>query len=285
MSNKSMELVIIDPQADFCIPDGEIPGVKTGALLVPGAYDDMKRLAKWIRKNIGKIDRIRVTLDSHTPLDVAHKGFWVDQNGNHPLPLSEAIKQTGAPTLISAKDVKDGVWRPVRPSDIQRMISYTEQLEKDGKLQLCIWDDHCLIGSPGHMIVPELMDVLNEWSIQRMRWVDYVTKGSYPFTEHYGAFAAEVPDPQQPSTGLRTDIIKVMEDADVLVWSGEAASHCLKTSMEQALGNFGEDSIKKSVLLEDTSSCIPGFEQGYNDFVDEYKAKGLTVSTTEDFLS
>lgn len=279
-----MDLVVIDPQNDFCVPNGTFAGMPSGALLVQGAYDDMKRLATWIKKVRRKITDIHVTIDSHHKLDVAHKWFWRDRNGNHPMGLGEAIGAGRAPTIISSKDVKDGVWTPVLPSLINKMIAYTEGLEKGGKYPLIIWDEHCLIGTPGAAIVPELMEALNDWAVESNSTVDFVTKGSNPFTEHYGAFAAEVPDPSDPSTQLNTALIKTMEDADVLVWAGEAATHCVLNSMRQAFENFGQDSIRKSVLLTDAMSCIAGFEKNFNDFLAEYKAKGLKTATTKDFL-
>lgn len=279
-----MDLIVIDPQIDFCVPDGTIPGIQTGRLLVQGAYDDMKRLAKWIKKNKSKINDIHVTLDSHHLIDVAHKWFWKDRNGKHPLGLGEAIGQGKAPTIISSADVKNGVWTPFNPVLIPRMIEYTEALERGGKYPLIIWDDHCLIGTPGAAVVPELMESFDEWAILHGGTIDFVTKGSNLFTEHYGAFAAEVPDAQDPSTQLNTPLIKTMEEADVLVWAGEAATHCVLNSMRQAFENFGPDSIKKSVLLTDAMSCIAGFEDGFKNFLSEYQAKGLQIAKTTDFL-
>lgn len=280
-----MDLVVIDPQNDFCVPNGTFAGMPTGALLVPGAHEDMKRLSKWVKKNRDKIGDIHVTLDSHHRIDVAHKWFWRDRNGNHPLGLGEAIGQGKAPTIISSADVKNGVWTPFAPSLIPRMIAYTEALEKGGKYPLIIWDDHCLIGTPGAAVVPELMEALDDWTVNRGGTIDFVTKGSNVYTEHYGAFAAEVPDPEDPTTQLNTPLIKTMETADVLVWAGEAATHCVLNSMRQAFENFGKDSIAKSVLLVDAMSCIPSFETNFQSFLTEYQAKGLKVAKTTQRLS
>ena len=283
-----MDLVIIDPQNDFCVPNGTYSGMPTGALLVQGSHDDMKRLAKWIKKNSSKINDIHVTLDSHHKIDVAHPAFWRDRKGNHPLGLGAAIAAGQPPTIISSNDVKQGVWTPFHPGLIGRMTDYTMALEKSGKFPLIIWDEHCMIGTPGAAVVPELMESLQEWCGTRGATVDFVTKGSNIFTEHYGAFAAEVPDPSDPSTQLNTPLIKTMEEADVLVWSGEAATHCVLNSMRQAFENFGADSIKKSVLLLDAMSCIGHpdriFEKAFDAFLAEYKAKGLQVAKTTDYL-
>ncbi|MGA2442065.1 MAG: hypothetical protein ABSH08_14010 [Tepidisphaeraceae bacterium] len=279
-----VECVILDPQNDFCVPNGSIPGIETGRMLVPGAHEDMKRLAKWIDRNIQKLNRIRVTLDSHHRIDVAHKWFWKDRYGNHPLPLSEAIARNGMPTFISSKDIRAGVWMPMVPSLKPRMIKYTEALESAGNFALTIWDDHCIIGTPGAAIVPELQIALDNWCQEKFATVDYVTKGSNVFTEHYGAFAAEVPNPEDPTTQLQTDLIKSIEDNDVIVWAGEASTHCVLTTMKQAFEVFGADSIKKSVLLIDAMSGIPHAQKTFDDFVDEYQKKGLRVAKTTNFF-
>ena len=63
MSNKAI-LLVIDPQVDFCDPNG--------SLFVKGADADMKRLATMVRENINLIERINITLDSHQYVHIAH---------------------------------------------------------------------------------------------------------------------------------------------------------------------------------------------------------------------
>lgn len=288
MNSQKIELVIIDPQNDFCVPNGTLPGVTTGRLLVPGAHDDMKRLAGWIKKNVMKLSNIRVTLDSHHIVDVAHRWFWVDKDGNHPLPLSEAITKNGIPTFISSKDIKDGIWMPANysPEITKRMIAYCEALEAgNNKFPLTIWDQHCVIGTPGAAIVPELQDALDEWCLKRFANVDYLTKGSNPYTEHYGAFEAEVKDPADASTQTNTQAIQAIENNDLIIWTGEASTHCLMTSMRQAFSVFGPDAIKKSIILTDCTSPIPAFAKHFDDFLDEFRPKGLRTETTQTFLA
>ena len=168
------------------------------------------------------------------------------------------------------------------------MIAYTEELERRGRFPLVIWGEHCLIGTPGAAVVPELMAAFNNWCERGPATVDFITKGSNIFIEHYGAFAAEVPDPNDPSTGLNTPLIRTLEAADILFWAGEAASHCVLESMRQAFENFGPENIKKSVVLLDAMSCIPhhngAFEKEFKSFVKKYKAMGLKTAKTTDPL-
>src|SRR5690606_2567163 len=54
---KNIQLLVIDPQNDFCRPDG--------ALAVPGADADMDRLARLVGALRDRLADIHVTLDSH----------------------------------------------------------------------------------------------------------------------------------------------------------------------------------------------------------------------------
>ena len=77
---KKIALLVIDAQHDFCSPNG--------ALFVPGAEEDNKRLSQWILNNKESIGYIGCTMDSHHINDIAHPGYWVDKNGNNPNPIT-----------------------------------------------------------------------------------------------------------------------------------------------------------------------------------------------------
>src|SRR5262249_27921260 len=101
--SKKVHLVVIDPQVDFCDPNG--------ALYVQGAEADIRRLAAAVKRLAPRLDDIHVTLDSHRLIDVAHPVFWKDSNGAHPAPF----------TIITAADVEGGRWTPVLPGLYRRM--------------------------------------------------------------------------------------------------------------------------------------------------------------------
>jgi len=267
MTIKKVDLVVIDPQVDFCDPGG--------ALFVKGADEDMKRLAAFVKRAGRKLNDIHVTLDSHHFVDVAHPVFWKNSAGEHPAPF----------TIISAADVKDGVWAPTLPGKFQRMIDYVTALEKGGRYPLCIWPPHCLIGTKGANIVPELSDELKGWCEAVMSTIDFVAKGSNPFTEHYSAIQAEVPDPEDPKTSINAPFVQTLMDADVVAVAGEAGSHCLANTVRDIVKQFGDDSlVAKIVLLEDATSPVPGFENLQQQFIDEMVKKGMQLKKTTDFL-
>ena len=262
----NVQLLTIDPQNDFCD--------SAGSLFVPGAEEDMKRLAAMVRRAGNKLNDIHVTLDSHRTVDVAHPVFWKDSAGKHPNPF----------TIITVQDVENGTWQATNPGFAARALEYVKQLESNARYPLCIWPEHCIIGSWGHSIYPELSDALIDWERERFAIVDYVTKGSNVFTEHYSAVQADVPDPTDPSTMLNARLIDILQTADIVAITGEALSHCVANTVNDIIDNFGYENVKKLVLLEDTTSSVLRFEQQGEDFVKKAVAKGMQVSTSIDFL-
>ena len=265
---KNVHLLLIDPQVSFCDPKGE--------LFVAGADKDMVRLAKMVDRISGKLEDIHVTLDSHHLVDVAHPIFWKAADGSHPSPF----------TIITTSDVKNGVWTPTKPSLTKRMTEYVEALEKGGKYPLCIWPPHTRIGSVGHSVSPLLFEALTRWEENEFAIVDYVTKGSNIYTEHYSIFKAEVVAPDDPTTQINTRLVDILMEADLVAIAGEASSHCLRNSVLDLAECFNDDSyVSKLVLLTDGCSPVTGFEKQADDFIKSMTARGMQLSTTVDFLA
>ena len=262
---EELHLLIIDPQRDFCDPDG--------SLSVPGADKDMERLAKMIARIEDKIRDIHCTLDAHHLFDISHPIFWADSKGKNPEPF----------TIIGAEDVKNGVWRPVKPHYQEYALSYVSQLAANNRYPLCIWPPHCLIGTRGSTLAPVLSDALLSWEKNQIAMVGYVAKGSNCKTEHYSAVQADVPDAADPSTMMNHKLIKTLEEADIIAVAGEALSHCLKFTVEDIADAFDEKHIRKIVLIEDCSSPVPGFEQQGRDFVSNMTVRGMQISNSADF--
>lgn len=291
MAALSAHLVIIDPQNDFMDilagpgdPIGmAIPGGPTfrSTLPVPGATADMTRVAAMLKRIGKRIDDVHVTLDSHRVIDVAHHGFWKDQMGHGPAPF----------TMITHDDVKNRIWTPRSERYRDRMLDYTDALQQAGKFVLMIWPTHCLIGSWGHNVVDVLKAELDRWEMDEFATVNYVTKGSNIYTEHYGALMAEVPDPNDPSTQLNGDFIAVLQDADIIGIAGEASSHCVKTTIEQIVDNIGDKHLGKIRILTDGMSPVPqtpgapDFPAIAKQFLTDMQARGLQLTTTDAFLA
>jgi len=265
---KRVEMLIIDPQNDFCSPDG--------SLFVPGADRDSERLAALLVQISPTIYDIHVTLDTHHRYDIAHPCFWRDKKGNNPPPF----------TLVSVEDVEQNVWIPVDPRKEMRTyaLDYVKTLRDNNRYQLCIWPVHCLIGTKGNNVVDPIQQALSKWEQENTAMVNYVTKGSNFKTEHYSALQADVPDPADPATMLNTRLIQTLEQAEVIVLSGQALSHCVANTIRDIANNFGEENIQKLVLLEDTTSAVPGFEDLAESFLDEMTTRGMQTTNTKNFL-
>jgi nicotinamidase/pyrazinamidase len=263
-----VEAIIIDPQMDFC----DHPS-RAGSLAVPGAHADMQRLAGFLEKNIFRLDDIHVTLDSHHVVDIAHPIWWKDQNGNAPAPF----------TMITADMVRSGLWSTRNPAVAARSLAYVETLEAKGRYQLVIWPEHCLIGSQGHSVHPDVHDALLSWDRKNFGMFNAVTKGSNPFTEHYSGVQAEVPDANDPSTQLNMSLIDTLQQADLVIIAGEALSHCVANTVRDIAANFDPASISKLVLLEDTCSPVPSFEKAAQDFINDMTRLGMRLEKTTTF--
>jgi nicotinamidase-related amidase len=263
--SKQVHLISIDPQIDFCSP--------TGKLFVPKADEDMKRLAKFITKAGKKFADIHCTLDSHQIIHIAHPIFWQDSKSKHPNPFTE----------ITVDDVQNGRWTTTNPAWQSRGLAYVEALKTNGRYKLMIWPPHCLIGSIGAALVPEVSDALIKWEQDNFGRVNYVAKGSNFFTEHYSAVQADVPDDNDNTTKLNTDLITIVSQADEILATGEALSHCMANTFTDIADNFGEDNIKKMVLLEDTTSSVTGCEKMGDDFIKAMMKRGMRVTKTTDW--
>jgi len=289
-----IDLLLIDPQNDFCSPDAnakkgtqqENNGVYEGTLYVPGAERDMERLSALIKGFGQKIKNIHTTLDCHHYYDIAHPGFWRNSDGKNPDPF----------TIISNKDTIEGVWNPVFLSlphlgidnTVEYVKDYTKQLEDSGRYSLCIWPPHCLIGSEGNNVFPVLFESLLEWEKEQKNNINYVSKGSAITTEHYSGVKAEVPDGRDFSTQLNIGFIEMLKKSDKILVAGEALSHCLKSTIEDIVKEFNDTSlVEKIVLLEDGTSPVISpfvdFPDISRKFVEEMKLKGMKTAKTTDF--
>jgi len=282
MAMRRLHLLIIDPQNDFCdLPDAYRPenpliaGARMApALPVPGAHGDMLRLADLIRRGGSELAEITVTLDTHQRLDIAHPGFWIKGDGSAVTPF----------TQITASEVRTGTYVPRLPGSLARVLAYLESLEEAGRYTHMVWPVHCEIGTWGNNVHPDLQAACNAWEEAALRNVSMVTKGMNPWTEHFSAIQAEVPDPLDASTQLNRSLLDSLLEADQVFIAGEAGSHCVKSTTEHIADNFGPEHQSRLVLIEDCMSPVSGFEAQQTGFLEAMRAKGLRVARCADVL-
>jgi nicotinamidase-related amidase len=208
-------------------------------------------------------------------VDISHPLWWKDGSGYRPQPFS----------LITPADVEEGTWTTTMPALYKKSLQYLKDLDARQRYPHVIWPEHCRIGTIGATVVQPLQNSFDNWERNRFAQVDFVTKGSNPYTEHFSGVLAEVPDPTDPTTQINTGLIQILEEADIVLVAGEARSHCLANTVRDIVANFNDQSaVEKLHLLTDACSDVPTFEQLGEDFVKELTGKGMKTTTTVDFL-
>ena len=260
------QLLIIDPQNDFC----DSPGA---ALPVAGANADLQRLAGFI--NTTPLDGITVTLDSHPSVAVERTSFWRTPDGGEVAPF----------TFITAQDVQSGVYLPKNPALTERVLAMLAQLATRGRAGLVVWPIHCVTGTWGHNIQPDLMQQLNQWEYTQQRAVRKVLKGEYFLTEHFGVFEADAPDANVPSTLFNSVLAHaLLHETTALFIAGQASSHCVAASFDQLVGYIQAHSLAMPhmVLLKDCMSPVTGFEADATAFFERATAVGAALMTAQE---
>jgi nicotinamidase/pyrazinamidase len=280
----NVHLLVIDAQNDFCdLPENYLPRVPGSVspdelmrpgLPVKGAHDDMLRLAEFMKKGIRGFSDMSITLDSHHKVGIERPSFWMKGDGSDVAPFTE----------ITAQNVRDGLYLPRNPRALARVLAYLTELEARGRYKLMVWAPHCEIGTWGHNVHFDIHAAYNEWEVRELGVVNKVTKGSNPWTEHYSALMAEVPDLADPSTQLNRGFIDILNASDLLLISGQAGSHCVKATTLHIADNFGDANLHKVVLLTDCMSPVSGFEGEYAQFLSDMRARGLQTATAQDML-
>lgn len=236
---KKVLFLAVDFQNDF---------MDEGPLGVPGATKDVERVARFLYNNMDKITDIAVSLDTHTPMQIFHPCWWENQEGKEPAPY----------TIITFEDVQAGKWTPRFME--KESIDYVENLEKLGKKQLCIWPYHCIQGTFGNALESQLANMIYYHSTARKSEVKTIVKGLAPATEMYGIFRPEY----SPENLVHEELLESMLQYDQIFVAGEAKSHCVLESVAQLVEYFASKNRDSShiYILEDGTSCIPGFEDG-----------------------
>lgn len=236
--SRRVHLFVVDAQKDFCLPGGALfVGGRSGR----GALDDTRRLVEFVYRSLGRITEITVTLDTHYPHQVFFPAFWLDGEGNVPAPHR----------FVTGDDVRAGRLRP-RPELaswlaggdaawlLRQAEFYCDELEATGKYRLYLWPPHGLLGGEGHLLTGAVQQARLFHAFVRGARGEVVVKGDEPLAESYSVFAPEVrlrvdgaPFARRPDA-----LAYRLLEADAVVVAGEAASHCVKSSVEDLLGEI-----------------------------------------------
>jgi nicotinamidase-related amidase len=256
-------LLLVDVQNTFCQPDGELFVAGRGGR---GAVLDNVRLCEFVYRNLGRITRVVVTLDTHMAAQVFHPLFWVDAQGDPPAPY----------TVITAADVDAGRYRvnPELPSSLGLADGaereafarhYVGELARGGRFPLTVWPYHAMLGGIGHALVPAVEEAVFFQSVARSAPARFEVKGSHALTEHFSALRPEVESDhrQRRTGGLARDLVEELLGFDLLFVAGQAKSHCVAWTVEDLLREIRARDprlARRVCLLEDCSSpvVVPG---------------------------
>lgn len=272
---KKVHLLLIDCQKDFSFLEGSLfVGGRSGR----GAIDDNQKIAEFIYGNLGHITDVTCTMDTHFPFQIFFSSFWLDEKGEPPPPH----------TVIEVDDLRDGKLHP-NPAIagwlcngnygwLTRQVDfYVNELKKAGKYTLYLWPPHCLLGSAGHALAGIVQEARLFHSFVRgaKSWVE--VKGGNTLTENYSVLAPEVllRHDQRALAQKNTLFIKTLLEADAVVIAGQAASHCVKSSIEDLLSEIkrqDESLVRKVYIMRDAMSSV-AVPDGRGGFVADFTAQ------------
>jgi len=254
-----IHLLLIDAQKDFCFPKGTL---YVGGRKGDGAIEDSKRIAEFIYRNLGVITEITPTMDTHFRHQIFFPSFWQDKDG----------KALAPHTVVKSEEIRAGNVKPnpavaaiVCGGNYGWLMSYVrhycETLEKAGKYNLYLWPYHCLLGTSGHTLVGVIEEARSFHAFARTGTAGVEVKGGNLLTENYSVLSPEVLTTHEgkPIAQRNTRFIKTLLEADAVVIAGQAASHCVKSSIEDLLTAINAQDpklVKKVYVLKDCMSAV-----------------------------
>ncbi len=253
---RTVHLLLIDEQKDFCFPQGSLyVGGRSGQ----GALEDNRRIAEFIYRNLDVITRTTCTMDSHLPFQIFFASFWVDRQGE-PLPAHREI--TTAQVRSGEVRVNPALrWLGKIAALQKQALHYCAELERAGKYTLYLWPPHCILGSDGHALAGVVHEARMFHAYARSAPAAIEIKGDHPLTENYSVLSPEVLTRYDGGELARRNsaLVDTLLQADLLVVAGQASSHCVKSSVEDLLGEIQRRDARlarKVVLLTDCMSAV-----------------------------
>jgi nicotinamidase-related amidase len=256
---RKVHLLLIDVQKDFCFPEGALyVAGRSGR----GALEDNRRIAEFVYRNLDLLTDVTATLDTHLAVQIFFPSFWVGRDG---APL-------GPHREITAAEIDRGDVRPAPAvagwltggdqAELLRQVRfYCAELERAGKYRLWLWPPHCLLGSDGHALVGVVQEARLFHAFVRgtQAWTE--EKGANPLTENYSVLRPEVllRHDGRPLAARNGALVERLLAADALIVAGQAASHCVKSTLEDLLEELRARDpglARKVYVLTDCMSAV-----------------------------
>jgi nicotinamidase-related amidase len=261
-----------------------------------GAIDDNRRLAELIYRNLGAITEITTTMDTHLAYQIFFPEFWL---GKDDRPLT-------AHRTVTAAELRAGDLRP-NPAMARwlcggnytwlckQVLHYCEELERAGKYQLYLWPPHCLLGTDGHALAGVIAEARLFHSYARVAQSTVEVKGGNPLTENYSVLRPEVLSrfDRGAVAQRNTQFLQTLLAADAVIIAGQAASHCVKSTIDDLLTELvsvDAELARKIYLVTDcmSSVTVPDGKGGFAvDFtaqaeaaLERFAAAGMNLVTS-----
>lgn len=254
-----IHLLLIDVQKDFCFPEGSLyVAGRSGT----GAIDDSRRIAELVYRNLDVLTEITTTLDTHLAYQIFFPSFWLAKDD---APLT-------AHRVVTSDQIAAGEVRP-NPAMAKwlcggnytwlckQVLHYTRELERAGKYQLYLWPPHCLLGSDGHALAGVVHEARLFHAFARTAQSTVEVKGGNPLTENYSVLRPEVLSRFDGAALAQrnTQFVQTLLSADAVVIAGQAASHCVKSTIDDLLDEIAAHDpalAQKVYLVTDCMSAV-----------------------------
>ncbi len=256
---RSVHLLLIDVQKDFCFPQGSLyVAGRSGT----GAMDDNRRIAEFIYRNLGLLTHVTTTLDTHFAYQIFSPSFWVDRDDQPLTPFREITAEQiergeVRPNPMVARWLCDGNYTWL----LRQVTYYCRELERAGKYRLYLWPPHCLLGSDGHALAGAVHAARLFHAYARGAQSLVEVKGGNPLTENYSVLRPEVllRHDGHPLAQRNTLFLKTLLTADAVLIAGQASSHCVKSTIDDLLDEIlakDPQLARKVYVLSDCMSAV-----------------------------
>jgi nicotinamidase-related amidase len=205
------------------------------------------------------ISEVTCTMDTHYPYQIFFPAFWLDEEGRPPPAHREVtLDDVRSGRLQPNPEVADWLGRGDAAWLRRQAEYYCAELEKEGKYTLYLWPPHCLIGSEGYSLAGVVQEARLFHAFARTSRAELEVKGDTPLTEYYSVIGPEVLTYYDgtPMAERNEDFLRILFESDAVVIAGQAASHCVKSTVDDLLQSLGDYPAERVYLLRDCMSAV-----------------------------